>query len=355
MDNTDELIIYHIFNGERPIADSLLNTQINQFPDNPKYYLLKCQNYFYSRYFNPGEFGGDSLLFLMNQSAIKAIEIAEKNDMTLTNKFYLGAAYGYLARFLGREGSYWEAYLASRKAREYLFEVLDERPSFVDAKQELAIQEYFIGTRGIWIQFLAWLADMGSNRTEALQQFHEIAEKGSLCKTEAQFVSFALYHFIENDHEQARIIGTKFLESYPNNRFVSNQLARAGFLALVQSRGVDFLETEFDSLGTRYGITNPNILNLLGYNFINQGRTDEAIKVLKINIRLYPDVANGYDSLSEAYELNGNVALAIKNAKICLQKLPADSTLNEDFREVVRESSEARLLNLGAGDDRLNI
>jgi tetratricopeptide (TPR) repeat protein len=136
---------------------------------------------------------------------------------------------------------------------------------------------------------------------------------------------------------------------------VANQLAQLQFLVLVESRGVDFLETEFDSLRSKYGVTNPNVLNLLGYNFMNQGRFDDAIIVHKANIRLYPDLANGYDSLSETYEASGNAEGAIKNAKICLEKLPFDSTLTDDFRELVRQSSEDRLKALGADNGKVNI
>ncbi len=291
----------------------------------------------------------------MYQSAQKAIEIGEKREMTLDNKYYVGSAYGYLARYLGRRGEYWNAYKAANTARTYLYDVLESDPSYTDAKQELAIQTYFAGTRGMYIQFLAWLADIGSDRTLALEQFHEVAENGRLSKAEARFVTFALYRFIENDLQQAEVSGTSFLNSYPNNLFVATQLAQIKFLALVESKGVDFLEAEFDSLRSKYGVTNPNVLNLLGYNFMNQGRIEDAIKVHKANIRLYPDLANGYDSISEAYQLAGNAEMAIKNAKICLEKLPNDSTITENFREIVREASKARIDTLGGDVGEVNI
>jgi len=355
IDETDQLIIFHIYNGERPVADSLLDNQIKIFPKNPKYFLLKCQNYFYSRYFNPGNVGGDSLLQLMHQSVQKAIEIAEKEKMSIDDKYYAGSAYGYVARFYGRRGDFWDAYSAADDARTYLNEVLEQDPTYTDAIQELAVQSYFTGRMTGYYGFLAWMIGMSGNRTEALQQFHEVAEQGKLSKAEARFVTFALYRFIENDQEQAELSGNQFLESFPNNPFVANQLAQMQFLALIESKGVDFLETEFDSLRSKYSVTNPNILNLLGYNFLNQGRFDEAIKVHKVNIRLYPDLANGYDSLSEAYELSGNAEMAIKNAKICLEILPSDSTITEDFRELVRQSSEDRLEVLGVDIGKLNI
>ena len=91
------------------------------------------------------------------------------------------------------------------------------------------------------------------------------------------------------------------------------------------------------------------------HNYLNQNLYDEAIEILKINIELFPDVANGYDSLSEAYLTAGNAEMAIKYSKLCLEKLPGDDTINEEFRENLRTLSEDRLEELGANTDAVNI
>ena len=40
------------------------------------------------------------------------------------------------------------------------------------------------------------------------------------------------------------------------------------------------------------------------------GRSDEAIMIFKSNVERYPDSANVYDSLAEAYERSGRLELA---------------------------------------------
>ncbi len=42
-------------------------------------------------------------------------------------------------------------------------------------------------------------------------------------------------------------------------------------------------------------------LNALGYRLLREGRSDEAIAVFELNVRVHPDYANGWDSLGEAY------------------------------------------------------
>ena len=54
-------------------------------------------------------------------------------------------------------------------------------------------------------------------------------------------------------------------------------------------------------------------LNNTGYNLIGLKNVKEAIEVLKLNVRLNPNSANCYDSLGEAYALDGDVAQAITN------------------------------------------
>jgi Flp pilus assembly protein TadD len=54
-------------------------------------------------------------------------------------------------------------------------------------------------------------------------------------------------------------------------------------------------------------------------------RFREAIAVLKLNVELYPGSWNVYDSLGEAYMLNGDKALAISNYEKSLELNPKNS------------------------------
>jgi tetratricopeptide (TPR) repeat protein len=61
----------------------------------------------------------------------------------------------------------------------------------------------------------------------------------------------------------------------------------------------------------RYNIPMPEpLINQLGYQALFAGRADEAIWIFKTNVERYPDSANVYDSLAEAYERGGKLELA---------------------------------------------
>jgi len=62
-----------------------------------------------------------------------------------------------------------------------------------------------------------------------------------------------------------------------------------------------------------FGITTPVMLNQMGYVMMLKQRMADAIVLLKANARLFPEEANCYDSLGEAYERNGQNDLALIN------------------------------------------
>ncbi len=355
----DRLINFHTFNAEWTIADSLLDAQIAKYPDSPKYYALKCPFYFYTRYFNNGALNGDSLMALVAQYSQKAIDTGEKLEMTIDDQFFVGSAYGYLARYYGRQGEFWDAYWAARSARSSLNDVLEENPEFADAYMELAVMEYFTSRMTGFYRTLAWMVGMAGERDTALEQFHTVAENGHWCKDEAQYALSSIYRFFENIPEQAQLMLTRLTNKFPNNASLVNQerqLREQLYLSsLIEEKGVEFLSAEFDSLGSKHGVTNAATLNAFGYTLINQNHLEEAIEVFKINIRLYPEIANCYDSISEAYLNAGNAEMAIHYSRLCLQKVGADSTINDAFRENLNEISIQRLEELGAGTEKLNI
>ncbi len=70
-------------------------------------------------------------------------------------------------------------------------------------------------------------------------------------------------------------------------------------------------------------------LNTIGYGFIYQENLDDAIAILKLNVRCYSKSSNVYDSLAEAYMKNGQKKLAIKNYKKSLELNPDNVNARE--------------------------
>ena len=70
-------------------------------------------------------------------------------------------------------------------------------------------------------------------------------------------------------------------------------------------------------------------MNTTGYKLLADKKINEAIEVFRLNIKLYPDAWNAYDSLGEAYALAGNKKLAIENYEKSMQLNPK----NENGRQ----------------------
>jgi acetyl esterase/lipase len=95
-------------------------------------------------------------------------------------------------------------------------------------------------------------------------------------------------------------------------------------------------------------------VNALGYQLLQQGRAKDAIEIFKLNVAAYPQSANTYDSLSDAYEADGQTQLAIEAAEKALQLLPAQTDLTEQFRNAVKTSAEGKIQRLKGGGGSRN-
>jgi tetratricopeptide (TPR) repeat protein len=80
-----------------------------------------------------------------------------------------------------------------------------------------------------------------------------------------------------------------------------------------------------------------NELNRLGYHLLQTKKIKEAIEIFKLNVKVYPKYANGYDSLAEAYMLNGDKELAIKNYAKSLELNPKNTNAIDMLNKIKKE------------------
>lgn len=74
--------------------------------------------------------------------------------------------------------------------------------------------------------------------------------------------------------------------------------------------------------------------NDLGYWLLGRKRVQEAIELFKMNVEDYPDSSNAYDSLAEAYMLNGDEELSIRNYQRSLELNPDNKNALEMLRKL---------------------
>jgi len=100
-------------------------------------------------------------------------------------------------------------------------------------------------------------------------------------------------------------------EKTPGEYLRNNQFdkALAGYLSIKKRDSLDKTIRE-------------STLNSLGYKALGVKKYEEAIQIFKINIALYPEKSNTYDSLGDAYWKIKDTANAVKNYKKALSINP---------------------------------
>jgi CubicO group peptidase (beta-lactamase class C family) len=88
---------------------------------------------------------------------------------------------------------------------------------------------------------------------------------------------------------------------------------------------------------------NEAAINRAGYQLMSARRLREAIAVLKLNVDVYPESANVYDSLAEAYMNSGETSLAITYYKKALEAIPKDPRPDKEFLDELKKGAEAKL------------
>ena len=75
-------------------------------------------------------------------------------------------------------------------------------------------------------------------------------------------------------------------------------------------------------------------LNALGYRLLGMKKVREAIEILRLNSLTYPQSANVYDSLGEAYMINGDKDLAIRNYEKAVELNPQNTNAIETLKKL---------------------
>jgi tetratricopeptide (TPR) repeat protein len=105
----------------------------------------------------------------------------------------------------------------------------------------------------------------------------------------------------------------------------------------LRRRGYEYAPEVYDELKKKNPKFQPAELDLndWAYRMLNGGgKPKEALEIFKLNASLYPKSANVYDSLAEAYAVNGERGLAIKNYKRSLELDPKNTNAVQQLKRL---------------------
>ena len=177
-----------------------------------------------------------------------------------------------------------------------------------DKEVELKRAEEFFKGRKEWNKTLfVTLGNEPGGIGEGFVKFKEL-----LSKNAPKGLAWEAQHMEDEDH------GSVVLRSHYHGLrkvFEGWQIARDPGTGAVLG-GLQEVEDHYRKLSGKFKYAIPvpeNLVNLLGYQLLNNGKIEEAIAAFKSNVERYPASANVYDSLAEAYERSGRLDLAKPN------------------------------------------
>ena len=114
------------------------------------------------------------------------------------------------------------------------------------------------------------------------------------------------------------------------------------FLPEVQEGGAEAGRKKFAELKAQKEsyYFNERQFNAVGYQLLSSGQIGDAISVLKMNIELFPEAWNVYDSLAEAYAAAGETKLAILNYERSLELNPDNQNAKDQLKNLRKETKE---------------
>jgi tetratricopeptide (TPR) repeat protein len=163
----------------------------------------------------------------------------------------------------------------------------------------------------------AWIARYTLQFLDAYLK-HEAAATAYLKKTPAE--NGAPKHFMTVNYRPAKGVPASF-EAF------RSELGRRGFshaadvYAAMRKEKSDFK-------------LNETAVNSWGYELTADNHLPEAIDLFKLNVQIYPDSGDAFDSLGEAYMESGQKQLAIESYKKSLEKAPMNENAKEKLKEL---------------------
>jgi len=121
------------------------------------------------------------------------------------------------------------------------------------------------------------------------------------------------------------------------------------FMSIINEKGVETaiqLYRKFKPSNPEHIFFQEANINVLGYQYLQTGRVQEALSLLELNTEAFPTSANTWDSYGEVCMAVGDYPKALENYKKALEILPQDTNINEQLRNIIRDNAPQQITRL---------
>ncbi|MCK5077930.1 MAG: tetratricopeptide repeat protein, partial [Calditrichia bacterium] len=179
-------------------------------------------------------------------------------------------------------------------------------------------------------------------KTEEAAQLYELAIS-AYPDYVPTYMGLAELHLTTNNQAKANELYQKALNSNPETLAVQNKLKIALMLG-----DEELFKTTAEDLKSnnqsKYHL-NENVLNMMGYRFMQMKMLDNALKIWHLNTDLFPASANVFDSYAEGLMNNGQDKEAIKFYRKSLE-------LNPENKNAVQMIEQIKARNIKEKSDK---
>jgi len=140
----------------------------------------------------------------------------------------------------------------------------------------------------------------------------------------------------EDHREDALRLFELNVEKNPTSEFARRQYVMSALFQAYKTRGVEGGTSAFADLKGRYGADSfpERSFIVTGYQLLRAGDAKSAISVFRLATEAFPGSSNTFDSLGEAYMVNGDRALAIESYQKALALDPGNTNAKTKLEEL---------------------
>jgi tetratricopeptide (TPR) repeat protein len=284
-------------------------------------------NYFdgmiiYRSMFEKGEYNKEGTQFtsIMERVVKMGEDRIARNPQDTIALFYTGGAYGYLARYILKDGSFFKAASVGKKGMDLHEKLIAISPNCYDAYFSLGLYHSVASNVPWFIKPILYIFGISGDEEKGIEYLTLVSSKGNLAVYEARWVLAQLYSRRKED-EKAFNIYQSLAQQFPNNYSFVSQVVE---MLCDQKRYHEAIEIgkkvcETNKLSNTYNVHLVHIYEYLAQGYTETEKYQEAIEAYKKIIEMRTRVTYSYAMIGNIYEKEKDNENAIDSYKKAIE------------------------------------